>query len=67
MTIIHDFVAWAGSQSRAARMLQMSRQNMHRIIHGQQSVTPEIAERIEAVSHGLFKKERVLWPDNKAA
>jgi len=67
MNNIQEFVNWAGSQSRAARMLKMSRQNMHRILHAQQGVTPEIAERIEEVSHGLFKKERVLWPDKSEA
>lgn len=58
-----DFVSWATSQAQAARMLRMSRASVNRILQGKQSVTPEVAEKCELVSHGLFRKERILWPD----
>ena len=63
MQTLTDFCQWMQSQRRAADALGVSEATMSRLINGKQSITPDLAERVEQVSHGLFKKERVLWPD----
>lgn len=71
MQTFSDFCTWIGSQRRAADALGISESNVSRLVSGKLNVSPEIAERVEQVSHGLFRKERVLWPEsvekNKAA
>lgn len=64
MSTFQDFVVWAGGTRRAARQLDTSAARVSRIKTGKQPVTPALAEKIEQVSHGLFKKERVLWPSS---
>ena len=64
MESIKDFCKWIGSQRRAADALGISESSVSRLVSGKLSVSPEIAERVEAVSHGLFRKERVLWPES---
>lgn len=64
MESIKDFCGWIGSQQRAAEALGVSASNVSRMVSGKLSVSPEIAERVEQVSHGLFRKERVLWPES---
>ena len=63
MQTFQDFVTWAGGTRRAALQLGVSASKVSRMSTQKQPISPEIAERIEAVSHGLFRKERVLWPD----
>lgn len=63
MQTISDFCAWLKSQRRAAELLGVSETTVSRMVNGHQPVTPAIAEQIERVSGGLFRKERVLWPD----
>ena len=67
MDTFQDFVNWAGGTRRAALQLGTSAARVSRIKNNRQPVTPAIAEKIEQVSHGLFKKERVLWPSKGAA
>lgn len=67
MQTIQDFVSWAGGTRKAARQLGISAPRMSRIKTGKQPVTPEIAQRVESVTQGLFRKERILWPQSKAA
>lgn len=67
MQTISDFCTWMQSQRRAAEALGVSEATISRLVKGKQAVTPEIAERVEEVSRGLFKKERVLWPDVKSS
>jgi len=69
MQTFSDFCEWMKSQRRAADALGISESTCSRMANGKMPITPEIAERVEDVSHGLFKKERVLWPtsDERAA
>lgn len=67
MESFSDFCKWAGSQRKAAELLGVSESTVSRMASGDVSVSKETAERIEAVSGGLFRKERVLWPEGKAA
>lgn len=67
MSTFQDFVTWAGGTRRAAKQLGTSAAKVSRIKNNRQPVTPAIAERVEEVSHGLFKKERVLWPSKNEA
>ena len=62
-----DFCSWAGSQARAARMLGVSRSYVCRLVKGDVEMTRQIASKVEEVSHGLFKKERVLWPEEASS
>lgn len=62
METFEDFCNWMGSQRRAADALGISEFKVSRIVNGRAPLTPAIAEKVEQVSHGLFKKERVLWP-----
>ena len=63
MQTFNDFCEWMESQRRAADALGISESTVSRLASGKMRITPEIAERIETVSHGLFRKERVLWPE----
>jgi len=67
MQTFQDFVKWAGGTRRAALQLGVSASTVSRLATGKQPISPEIAEGCEAVSHGLFRKERVLWPDEEPA
>lgn len=63
MQTFADFCEWMKSQRRAAEALGVSESTVSRMRNGTMPITPEIAERCETVSHGLFRKERVLWPE----
>jgi len=62
METIQDFCNWIGSQKRAAVALDVSEATISRLVSGEYRVPVELAEKIEQVSHGLFRKERVVWP-----
>ena len=62
METINDFCKWIGSQRRAALALNLSESKVSRLCAGITKVTPDIAEAAEKASHGLFKKERLIWP-----
>lgn len=62
MESIKDFCRWIGSQRRAAEALGISESQVSRMVSGKSPVTKRVAERGEAYSKGLFKKERLLWP-----
>ncbi len=64
METFEDFCKWMGSQRRAAEALGISEFKVSRIVNDRADLTPALAEKIEQVSHGLFKKERVLWPSS---
>lgn len=57
MTSFIDFCRWAGSQRRAASMLGVSEATVSRWAARGCVPTVDVAERIEAVTHGLFR-----WP-----
>ena len=63
MNSFQDFVNWAGGTRRAAKQLGTSAARVSRIKNSKQPVTPEIAAQCEHVSHGLFRKEKILWPE----
>lgn len=67
METINDFCKWIGSQRRAAAALGISESQVSRLASGKARVTQGVAERAEAASHGLFRKERVLWPTGQGA
>lgn len=63
--MFNEFIAvvFDGNQSRAAEALGLDKSTVSRISKGQRSVTPAVAERIEAVSSGRFRKEAFIWPE----
>lgn len=46
-------------------MLGFSKSYVCRLVNGDLEMTRQVAERVEEVSHGLFRKERVLWSQPK--
>ena len=62
MGSIQDFFKWAGSQRKAAELLGVSEATISRMATGKQPISPSIAERVERITDGLFRRERVLWP-----
>jgi DNA-binding transcriptional regulator YdaS (Cro superfamily) len=66
MDSFQDFCKWAGTQRRASLLLGVSEATVSRMVRGEVRVSPEVAEKCEQASHGLFRKERVLWPDKAA-
>jgi DNA-binding transcriptional regulator YdaS (Cro superfamily) len=62
METINDFCKWIGSQKRAAAALGLTESKVSRLCSGKARLAPEVAEKAEAYSHGLFKKERLIWP-----
>jgi plasmid maintenance system antidote protein VapI len=66
METINDFCKWIGSQKRAAAALALTESQVSRLCNGRTRVTPEVAERAEAYSLGLFRKERLVWPEKSA-
>lgn len=67
MNTIRDFIDWAGSQRRAADLLEMSEAQVSRIANGKRAITPSVALRIEQVSDGRFAKEAFIWPESSEA
>jgi hypothetical protein len=69
MDSFRDFCNWMKPvrQVRIAELLDRSEASVSRMKNGKQPVTREIAERCEELSHGVFTKERVMFPDDKAA
>lgn len=67
MTTFNDFCEWIGSQKAAAAALNLSPSKVCRLCKPGAMVPPEVAEACEAYSHGKFRKERMVWPDEQAA
>lgn len=65
MQTFSDFCEWLKPQRRVAEALGISEASVSRMKAGTQPITPEVAEKCEAVSHGLFRKEKILWPDSQ--
>jgi succinate dehydrogenase/fumarate reductase cytochrome b subunit len=61
------FVDNCGSRKVAAELLCCSYVLVCHIANGVRPVSKEIAEKVEALSEGRFKKEHVLWGDADAA
>lgn len=64
---IDDFLAFAGSQAEAARLLGISESHMSLLANGKRGITPAVALRIEQVSEGRFAKEAFIWPESSEA
>jgi DNA-binding transcriptional regulator YdaS (Cro superfamily) len=55
-------VSFEGNQSRAATALDCDRSLVNRILSGERGITPAMAEKIELLSEGRFRKEAFIWP-----
>lgn len=64
--LFNEFVAseCEGSQARAAQLLGLSESMVSRICSGDRGVSPDVANRIELVSEGRFKRDRFIWGDS---
>lgn len=56
---------FAGNRTAAAAALDCTRIHVWRMIRGDRSVTPDMAEQIEKLTKGRFKRERLVWPNFK--
>ena len=67
--LFNEFVSvvFEGVQSRAADALGIDKSTVSRLCSGGRNVTPEIAQRIEELSDGRYRKEAFIWPDEAAA
>lgn len=59
--VFRNFVAWAGSQKRAAEFLGCNESTVSLIVSEKRGISPDMALRVESASKGLFKREAVLW------
>ena len=68
-TLFAEFVdtAFAGSQVRAAHALSCTRSMVSRLYRGERAVSPSMAERIESVTNGAFRREAFIWPERCVA
>lgn len=55
------FIKFAGSQAKAAKMLDLSPTHISLMASGKRKVAPELAERIELVTQGLVRKEALVF------
>jgi DNA-binding transcriptional regulator YdaS (Cro superfamily) len=68
MTTFADFVAWAGSQRKAADLIGISRFRVCRILRGQMDLRPSEAARAEEASGGLFHRaDLIRWDEPQKA
>lgn len=60
MKTFPDFVAWAGTQKRAAELLDVSESLVSRILSGERPLLPEHAVAAERASDGLYRADELL-------
>lgn len=64
--LFQQYVDLVGGQQEAARRLGISRSLVGHIVNGRRAVSKRIAVAVEQDSNGLFRRERLLWPDQAA-
>lgn len=64
-TLFTEFigVVYDGNQAKAAAALCVDRSLVTRICAGDRGITPAMAEKIETLSEGRYRKERFIWPE----
>ena len=60
-THVRQFVAWAGTQRKAAELLGLDESMVSLLVAGKRNVTPAVALKAEQVSAGQFRKEVLVW------
>jgi DNA-binding transcriptional regulator YdaS (Cro superfamily) len=65
MQTFSDFCEWLKPQRRVAEALGVSEATVSRMKSGSQPITPDVAEKCEVISRGVFRKEKILWPDSQ--
>ncbi len=67
-TLFNEFVdsLYGGSRVEAARALELDKSMVVRLCSGDRNVTPAVAQRIEKLSEGRFRKEAFIWPETAA-
>lgn len=61
---LQSYVEWAGGIALAAKRLGLTVGAVSHYCRGRRRVSPEIAMRMEQDSCGLFKKEKLVWPED---
>jgi DNA-binding transcriptional regulator YdaS (Cro superfamily) len=62
-----QYVELVGGISEAARRLGISRSLVGHICNGRRAVSKRLAVAVEQDSNGVFRREALLWPDERAA
>jgi DNA-binding transcriptional regulator YdaS (Cro superfamily) len=65
-SLFQQYVELVGGQTEAARRLGITRSMVGHIVNGRRSVSKRLAVAVEQDSNGLFRRERLLWPDQAA-
>lgn len=60
MDTFSDFVAWAGTQKRAADLIGLSPSTVSLILSGERNLLPEHAIAAERASGGLYRADEML-------
>jgi len=55
------FVKFAGSQRKAAELLDLSPGHISQVVHGSRGLSPEVALKAEKLSEGAVSKEKLIW------
>lgn len=55
-----DFAEWAGGQAKAGRLIGVNKLRAHRLYHGAR-LTPAEAHLIDVASHGLFRRDALIF------
>jgi plasmid maintenance system antidote protein VapI len=55
-----------GSHAKTADAIGLTRSMVSRIASGDRGITPEVAQRLEQVSGGRYRKEQFIWPEESA-
>lgn len=62
MREIERFIELCGGQAAAQKALNISSGYISLLKHGKRAPSPEMALKIEQISGGRIKKERLVWP-----
>lgn len=65
--VFERFVAaeFGGNRSAAGDALGCNRIHVWRMINGHRKVTPDMAQAIETMTKGRFKRDELVWPNSK--
>lgn len=64
---LREWVREVGGGKAAAELAGVSEVSIWKYLSGERRPSPEVAARIERVSDGAVRKERLIWPSERAA
>ena len=61
--VLDKYIELCGAPKRAAQRLDITEGALYHMLNGRRNITPRMAERIEADTNGLIRKETLVWPE----